>query len=145
MQYMYVNSYDIKCMHTCHMMIYIPISMIHGVQHIVLRNKTEFRGGSRTFTAGGTSGFTEARSTERVGVTPSRRWGSGGPPPEIFEKLHQNGAFWVYFEVINTRFLHWKWIWKKCVSLNLHIDYSYFFFKILRNLHQNGAFWAHIN
>ena len=33
-------------------------------------------------------GFTEARSAERgrvgEGVIPSRRWGSGGPPPEIF-------------------------------------------------------------
>ena len=69
----------------------------------------------------------------------------GASPGIFFEKLHQNGAFWVHFEVINTRFLHWKFIWKKCVSLNLHMDYSYFFFKILRNLHQNGTFWAHIN
>ena len=33
-------------------------------------------------------GFTEARSAERgragEGVTPSRRWWSGGPPPKIF-------------------------------------------------------------
>ena len=82
-------------------------------------------------------------------------WGRGWPPPaggglgglprKFFEKLHQNGVFWVHFEVINTLFLHWKFIWKKCVSLNLHIDYLYFFFKILRNLHQNGAFWAYIN
>ena len=52
------------------------------------------RGGSRTSIAGGAQvtneaeGFTEARSAERgrvgEGVTPSRRWGSGGPPPEIF-------------------------------------------------------------
>ena len=41
-------------------------------------------------------------------------WGRGSPPPagggpgglsrKFFEKLHQNGAFWVHFEVINTRF-----------------------------------------
>ena len=30
----------------------------------------------------------------------------GGLPRKFFEKLHQNGAFWVHFEVINTRFLH---------------------------------------
>ena len=57
-------------------------------------------------------GFTEARSAERrrVGerVTPSRRWGSGGLPRKFFEKLHQNGAFWVHFEVINTRFFALK-------------------------------------
>ena len=42
-------------------------------------------------------GFTEARSAERgrvgEGVTPSRRWGSGGSPREILRYLHQNGAF----------------------------------------------------
>ena len=42
-------------------------------------------------------GFTEARSAERgrvgEGVTPSRRWGSGGLPREILRHLHQNGAF----------------------------------------------------
>ena len=42
-------------------------------------------------------GFTEARSAERgrmgEGVTPSRRWGSGGLPRKILRNLHQNGAF----------------------------------------------------
>ena len=63
------------------------------------------RGGSRTSTAGGggaqvtneAEGFTEARSAERGrgggGVTPSRRWGSGGLPRKILINLHQNGAF----------------------------------------------------
>ena len=58
---------------------------------------TLIRGGSRTSTAGGAQvtneaeGFTEARSAERgwvgEGVTPSRRWGSGGPPPEFFWEI----------------------------------------------------------
>ena len=78
-------------------------------------------------------------------------WGRGSPPPagggpgglprKFFEKLHQNCAFWGN----QYTFFALKIYMKKCVSLNLHIDYSYFFFKILRNLHQNGAFWAHIN
>ena len=92
-------------------------------------------------------GFTEARSAERgrvgEGVTPLPQVGvRGRPPPEFFWEIAPKwcilGAFWGNQY---TFFLHWKFIWKKCVSLNLHIDYLYFFFKILRNLHQNGAFW----
>ena len=61
-----------------------------------------FSSGARLKSAGApmseAKGFTEARSAERgrvgEGVTPSRRWGSGGLPREIFGKLPQNGAFW---------------------------------------------------
>ena len=61
-----------------------------------------FSSGAQSKTAGAprseAEGFTEARSAERrrVGevVTPSRRWVSGGSPPENFGKLLQNGAFW---------------------------------------------------
>ena len=65
-----------------------------GKNGLNIRTNASPRGGSRTSTAGGAQGtneaegFTEARSAERgrmgEGVTPSRRWGSGGPPPEIF-------------------------------------------------------------
>ena len=40
------------------------------------------------------------------GSPPAAGGGPGPPPRKFFEKLHQNGAFWVHFEVINTRFLH---------------------------------------
>ena len=80
----------------------VPIPPVHKITTTV--NTFNIRGGSRTSTAGGgaqltteAEGFTDARSAERgrvgEGVTPSRRWGSGGLPRNFFEKLHQNGAF----------------------------------------------------
>ena len=51
-------------------------------------------------------GFTEARSAERGRV------GEG----KFFEKLHQNGAFWVHFEVIQYTFLSSENLYEKNVS-----------------------------
>ena len=63
----------------------------------------EFRGGSRTSTAGGAQvtdeaeGFTEARSAERgrvgEGSPPHAGGGPGGLPRKILRNLLQNGAF----------------------------------------------------
>ena len=106
-----------------------------------LQDFTPFnRGGSRTSTAGGAQvtneaeGFTEARSAERgrvgEGVTPSRRWGSGGPPPENFWEIASKWCILSAFWGNQYTFFALKIYMKKCVSLNLHIDYSYFFFNI---------------
>ena len=109
-----------------------------------------FRGGSRTSTAGGTSdqwslrlhwGAKRRKGEGGGGVTPSRRLGFGGLPRKFFEKLHQNGAFWVHFEVINARFFVLKIYMKKMRLTKFTYRLFIFFFKILRN----GAFWAHIN
>ena len=48
------------------------------------------------------------------------------PPPKTLRKLHQNGVFWVHFEVLinlNGHFYNWKFIRKKFFSL--YIDYMY--------------------
>ena len=96
-----------------------------------IKELSNTRGGSRTSTAGGAQvtneaeGFTEARSAEkgRVGeeVTPSRRWGSGGPPPEIFWEIASKWCILSAFSGNQYTFLHWKFIWTKCVSLIIYI------------------------
>ena len=50
------------------------------------------RGGSRTSTAGGGEGAQVTNEAEAGGVR------------KILRNLHQNGAFWMHFEVINSRF-----------------------------------------
>ena len=69
-------------------------------------------------------GFTEARCAERgrvgEGVTPSRRWGYGGPPPEIFWEIASKWCILSAFWGNQYTFFALKFIWKKCVSLNLH-------------------------
>ena len=72
---------------------------------------------------GGHKGQMKPKASLRREAPKGGGWGKGWPPPagggpgglprKFFEKLHQNGAFWVHFEVINTHFLHWKFIWKK--------------------------------
>ena len=74
-----------------------------------------FSSGARLKTAGAhrfmrfeAEGFTEARSAERgrvgEGVTPSRRWGSGGSPPGNFWKIASKWCILVYFRAVIAKF-----------------------------------------
>ena len=77
-----------------------------------------FSSGARLKTVGARSpeaeGFTSARSAERgrvgEGVTPSRRRGYGGPPPENFRKIASKWCILVRFGAVNSMFQNRKFI-----------------------------------
>ena len=91
-----------------HILIRVALSG-RGIYHLlmyssIIRVSNFFSSGARLRTAGAprskAEGFTEARSAERgrvgEGVTPSRRWGSGGSPWKFLEnclKMVHFGAF----------------------------------------------------
>ena len=94
-------------------------------------------------------GFTEARSAERgrvgEGVTPSRRWGYGGPPPEIFLEIASKWCILSAFWGNQYTFFALKIYMKKMRLTKFTYRLFIFFLQNFEKSHQNGAFWAHIN
>ena len=74
-------------------------------------------------------GFTEARSAEKgregEGVTPSRRWGSGGSPPGNFWKIASKWCIPVHFEAVNANFKTENLYEKNCVCLHVYVKTLY--------------------
>ena len=84
-----------------------------------------FSSGAQLKTAGAprceAKGFTEARSAERgrvgEGVIPSRRWGSGVPPPGNFLKIASKWCILVHFGAVNWKFKPKIYMKKMCLSI----------------------------